>query len=132
MSIAFGSLYYIVLDETAGYGDVRLLLGLVGFSVFSVVYWAFTDDLRIYAFVQGYFLLTIPVYYILFSERVRYENYKQLFVSLGFYALAKITEKFDKQVFALTGRTISGHTLKHLLAGVATGWGILILQQRRQ
>ena len=104
----------------------------MSFSVFSVVYWAFTDDLRIYAFVQGYFLLTIPVYYILFSERVRYENYKQIFVSLGFYALAKMTEKFDKQVFALTGRTVSGHTLKHLLAGIATGWGILILQQRRQ
>ena len=54
MSVAFTTLYYIVIQESVGVDDVRLLLGLVFIGIFSVVLWHFTDDLRLYAIVQGY------------------------------------------------------------------------------
>ena len=45
---------------------------------------------------------------------------------------AKITEGLDKQIFKLTRGCVSGHTLKHLLSGVATFWGTVILLRRRE
>ena len=35
------------------------------------------------------------------------------------YAAAKVAEASDREVFAATGRTLSGHTLKHLLAATS-------------
>ena len=131
MSIAFGSLYYIVISETSHYENPLLMLGLIAFSVFSVILWALTDDLRCYIFVQFYFLCSIPIYYTIFSDQVRYDNYYNLFIALGFYAAAKITEKFDREIYNNCGKNISGHTMKHLLAAVSTGWGIIILIGRQ-
>lgn len=37
------------------------------------------------------------------------------------YLLAKVLEQYDGEVFALTG-WISGHTLKHLVAGIGAWW----------
>ena len=45
---------------------------------------------------------------------------------------AKITEGLDKPIFKLTRGCVSGHTLKHLLSGVATFWGTVILLRRRE
>jgi hypothetical protein len=50
---------------------------------------------------------------------------------VGFYSLAKILETGDRQVFALTGRSVSGHTLKHLAAAMAGYWVLHMLQKRR-
>jgi hypothetical protein len=36
------------------------------------------------------------------------------------YVFAKGAEVFDHQIFDLTSATISGHTLKHLFAALAT------------
>lgn len=36
-----------------------------------------------------------------------------------FYALAKVCEMLDADIFLLTSQLISGHTVKHLLSGVA-------------
>jgi hypothetical protein len=41
-----------------------------------------------------------------------------VFSGLGLYVLAKIFEGIDKPVFATNG-FVSGHTLKHLVAGLA-------------
>lgn len=38
---------------------------------------------------------------------------------LGWYGAAKIAEHFDVQIFDLLGGAISGHSIKHLLSGVA-------------
>jgi len=38
---------------------------------------------------------------------------------LGFYALAKVAELYDRTMFDVTMNAISGHSLKHLLAAVA-------------
>jgi hypothetical protein len=53
-----------------------------------------------------------------------------LVTALGFYVLAKLCEHFDRQLFELLG-IISGHTLKHFLAGFAS-LCIIVAIPRRQ
>ena len=127
MSVAFTTLYYIVIQESVGVDDVRLLLGLVFIGIFSVVLWHFTDDLRLYAIVQGYCLLTIPMFYVVFYDKCRYSDNHQVYKALFLYVVAKVTEAKDKAIFNKTGGLVSGHTLKHLFAAAASGWAINIL-----
>lgn len=55
-----------------------------------------------------------------------------LLAVVGFYALAKVLEIYDRPVFLLTRHTVSGHTLKHLCAAVAGFWVLRMLQKREQ
>ncbi|MCX7036659.1 MAG: hypothetical protein NT064_08755 [Proteobacteria bacterium] len=48
---------------------------------------------------------------------------------LAVYALAKVAETFDTQIFELTG-LFSGHSLKHLLASLAALPVIAALSKR--
>jgi hypothetical protein len=61
--------------------------------------------------------------------RSRYTRGSDLAVVVGFYVLAKIFEECDRQVFAL-GHFVSGHTLKHLAAAVASYWILRSLENR--
>ena len=60
----------------------------------------------------------------------RYTRSSDLLAVVGFYALAKLLETFDRAVFS-TGHIVSGHTLKHL-AAAAAGWWILRMLERRR
>jgi hypothetical protein len=60
-----------------------------------------------------------------------YTQGSALLVVAGFYLLAKVLETFDRQVFALTGYLVSGHTLKHLAAAMASYWVLRMLIKRR-
>jgi hypothetical protein len=59
----------------------------------------------------------------------RYTRTGDLFGVVGLYALAKIFELLDAQVFAL-GRLVSGHTLKHLASAMAAYWILRMLRKR--
>ncbi len=37
------------------------------------------------------------------------------------YAVAKLLERYDQEIFTLTAQWVSGHTLKHLIAAFAAG-----------
>lgn len=50
-------------------------------------------------------------------------------LTIAFYALAKVFEHFDVQVYALTGGMLSGHSLKHLVASLAA-WPVLVAVRR--
>lgn len=129
MTIGFMAMFVALLGESLGAKLERVLLPpalLVGFS--SVVYWHVTDDLRFYAWVQLLPLITIPAVMALF--RSRYSHQALLLVALACYFLAKATEAYDREIFALTNRTIGGHAVKHLLAG-AGGFAILVMLGRR-
>jgi hypothetical protein len=73
-------------------------------------------DLRMYATVQVYALVVLLIALLL---PAKYTRSGDLLWVVGFYAPAKILETADRQVFALTGRTLSGHALKHLAAAAA-------------
>jgi hypothetical protein len=130
MTIGFMSLFVALLSE---YVSVRLCKALLvpalllGFS--SVLYWHWFDDLRFYAWIQMIPLLTIPVVVVLF--RSRYSGQWLLLGALGCYVLAKISELYDREVYALTHSLLSGHSLKHILAALG-GFALLWMVKNRR
>ena len=132
MTIAFMSILCAVAHETLGLerpGFVMILLLLVGAG--SVIYWHFFDDLRLYIMVQFYSLILIPILYGLFPSRYGNCAHHYLF-ALVLYALAKLVEACDRKIFVSSGYIVSGHTLKHLFAGIATSWATVVLVARVQ
>jgi hypothetical protein len=89
----------------------------------SVWYWKRTDDLRPYAWVQFFPMLAIPLMAWLLPAR--YLATADIFIVIGFYAVAKIFEAADRQFLRWTG--ISGHSWKHVFAAAGCGWMIVAL-----
>jgi hypothetical protein len=118
---------------------VSVPVGLVLFPVLeiigvtSVLVWRAEEsrgrgDLRFYAAVQVYAILILLLGLLLPPRYTRGADFAAV---VGFYALAKLLEEFDRPVFALDQHIVSGHTLKHL-AAAAAGYLILrMLQQRK-
>jgi hypothetical protein len=129
MTIAFMGLLAAILGE---YVSERLgktlLVPAVLLGFLSVLYWHWFNDLRFYAWIQLLPLLTIPVLMALF--RPRHTHQWLLLVALGLYGIAKISETYDVEVFGSTGRLLSGHTLKHLLAALSCLAVLLMLSRR--
>jgi hypothetical protein len=133
MTIAFMSLVAAVIAERislrAGLWLLPMLL-LIGMG--SVLQWYMSEvrgagDLRFYAAVQLYSVLVLVIG--LFMPQ-RYTRGSDLAVVAGLYALAKVLEILDRQIYA-TGHVVSGHTLKHLAAAAGAYWVLRMLQQRR-
>ena len=85
-------------------------------------------DLRFYAAVQVYAILILLLALLLPARYTRGADFAAV---VGFYALAKLLEEFDRQVFALDHRLVSGHTLKHLAAAGAGFWILRMLKKRK-
>jgi hypothetical protein len=107
-----------------------LLAPAVAIGIASVALWAWTDDLRVYLWVHAFPLLCIAYVLIVFPGRYTHRRY--LAYGLAAYALAKAAEFYDAEIYALTGRAMSGHTLKHLLAALAVCFIYAMLRRRRQ
>jgi len=134
MTIGFTTLFALQIGErlsmTAG---KRLLPVLVILGLASVVYWDWTEqqgqgDLRFYAMVQ--FLPLVTILLLLWVRPPRYTHGSYLVIALGFYAGAKLLEVLDDTIFGV-GHFISGHTLKHLAAGLAV-WFIINMFRKRK
>ena len=115
MTIGFMGAYVALLSE---YVDRRLerilILPAVAIGLASVIYWGFTDDLRLYFALQATVLLTIVVLVAVFPHPPRQRGH--LALAFGLYALAVVCERLDRQVFDVLAGLVSGHTIKHLLA----------------
>ena len=123
----------IIMERISVKAGLRVLLPLLVFGVASVAYWYLTErqghgDYRFYLFVQFFPPLLIALIIALFPAR--YTGTRYLVVAFIFFVLAKLFELFDKQIYSFT-RMISGHSLKHITAGVACYWILRMLQQRR-
>jgi len=120
MTLAFVSVFCFMLEEympTVGMGQ-SLLQPLLGVGVFSVGYWHRYDDLRLYALVQ--FLPLMAIAALLVCSRPRHGGAMQQTMGLMCYAVAKACEDRDYEIFSWTNKTISGHSLKHVFAGLAS------------
>lgn len=118
MSVGFMALLVAVLTEHLHPRLEKILLvPAVLLGAASVLVWHVSGDLRLYAWVQFMPLLVIPAVLLLFDGR--YTHRRLLLVALAIYALAKLAEHYDWMVFEATGKIISGHSLKHLLAAFA-------------
>jgi hypothetical protein len=114
MTIVFMCLFALVLKRRA------LVIPLVLAGIASVVWWKLADNLWPYALVQFGSMIAL----IFLAARDR--SQRGLWPALVLYGLSKVTEFFDRQIYAVF--PLSGHTLKHLLAGLAT-WYILLWMQ---
>ena len=129
MAIGFMALFVIVLTDYVNSKLGKwLLIPMCIVGIFSVVYWHIADDLRMYAWVQfvsmALLLIIISVY------KPTHLKTKYLIYAFIFYALSKIFEHFDKHIFELMSQSVSGHTIKHLLAAIATFFFYLLLKRR--
>ena len=130
MTLAFMGLFAALMSEHLGAQFERpVLIPALVIGVASVVWWRYTDDLRLYIWVQLAPLLAIPFLLTMFPGRHTHRAY--LLYGLVFYALAKVAEHYDRETYALTSLFISGHSVKHLLAAMAPLFLYLMLKRRR-
>ncbi|HUV22665.1 MAG TPA: hypothetical protein VMZ32_12790 [Gammaproteobacteria bacterium] len=115
MSVGFTSILAAIIAERINLKlGQQLFAPLVTAGICSVLYWQWQDDLRPYFLVQFGTLLTLPLLLLLY----RRPGSHYLWLGIAFYVLAKVLEVYDTQVYTLTSSWVSGHTLKHLSAGV--------------
>jgi hypothetical protein len=130
MTIVFMAVLCALVAEHVRLDLERLLLPLtLAIGMASIAWWRYTDDLRIYAWVQFAPLATIV--FLLVAYRARYTHREYLAYGLIAYGFAKVAEVGDGAIFELTAGAISGHTVKHLLAAVALLMVYLMLRARR-
>ncbi|NLI79795.1 MAG: hypothetical protein GX442_25545 [Candidatus Riflebacteria bacterium] len=131
MTISFMGLFAVMLCEYVWREESeRLVLPpLLAAGLGSVVWWYGFDDLRVYLWVQFFPLACLLLVPALFPAR--YSQGWKLFLALGLYALGKVVEVHDRAVFAATGNLVSGHSLKHLLAGLGA-WVLYVWLRDRQ
>ena len=123
LGLAAACLPAALLVERAALGRAgRLVLAAcVALGALGTVYWRVSEalgaeDLRLYGGVQ--FGSVAAVAAILLFSRPRYSGSLYYWGALACYVLAKIAEMGDGAIFAMGG-LVGGHSLKHVLAGLA-------------
>jgi len=129
MTLCFMAILAVMIEErvSARAGAV-LLWPLLAVGVLSLLLWRWTDDLRLYAWVQFFPCLALPVLFLLVPPK--YTGTSYWIIAAGFYALAKLLELYDRAVHS-AGAILSGHTLKHLAAAAACFAVLRYFQTRR-
>ena len=105
------------------------LLGLA-----SVLWWPWSarfgpEDLLLYVVVRAGAGLAIV--FLLLLRRGRHSHAVWLVAAIALDVLMTAAEALDRPIFAATGGLVSGHNLKHLLAGALLGCILAWLLQRR-
>lgn len=120
MALASAGLFVALVSQWVSTRlGATLLVPAVLTGLASVVYWRYFGDLRLYVWIQLLPVLTLPLVILSYRARDRREIY--LAAALVLYVLARISEIYDKEIFALSQNIMSGHTFKHLLAALAIG-----------
>jgi hypothetical protein len=115
--IAATALVSLLIEEYAGgYGRISLIVAeMIGFG--SLILWYATGDLRLYGVVQffpGLLIIALPLVF-----RPMNKAHGALALVLVFYAIAKLCEMYDAEIYRNL-HVASGHTLKHLAAATWT------------
>ena len=122
MTIAFMSLISAQIVDRVNVRAGLLALGpmlLVG--VGTVVYWIVTErqgrgNVMPYVVLQAYAVFVLLKLAAMHPSRYTHGN--AIYAVFAGYLLAKVFEHYDRQIFEFTG-AVSGHTLKHVVAGLA-------------
>lgn len=134
MTLTFMSLLVAMIVERIDRRlGLALLVPLVALGMSTVWYWQWSylngnDDLRPYLVVQFGGIILIMTIASLY--RSRYTHSGVIWVVGALYVLAKIAEVLDMPIYQFT-ETVSGHTIKHLIAATAA-YALLVSLQRRQ
>jgi len=134
MTIAFMSLISAqIVDRVDARVGVRALVPMLLIGVGTVVYWIVTERLgrgnvMPYVVLQAYAVIVLLKLAAMHPSRYTHGN--AIYAVFAGYLLAKVFEHFDRQIFELTG-VVSGHTLKHVAAGLAGLPVVAMLWRRR-
>ena len=129
MSVAFMAILSNAVEERIDAKVGRALLWpLVLLGIVSLLVWLRTDDLRLYAWVQFFPCLVLPLIFWLFVPT--YTGTCYWFAAAGWYLLAKVLEYADAAIYSAL-QVMSGHPLKHVAAAGAC-YTILRAFQTRQ
>lgn len=133
LTISFMAFFCIVIGECISKKiAMRLLLPFLALGIASVGYWYLSElsgrgDLRFYILVQFVPIILMPVILWLYEGKKNGCSY--VWAVLGTYFLAKFAESFDATIYHYL-QIISGHSLKHLLAGLGVYIVYAALRQR--
>ena len=116
MTVAFMALFSLIIGTFVNKNlGKKSLIPLITIGFCSVLYWVVLDDLKLYAFVQFYPMVAIPVILLCFNrEKKATWGYWLLLLA---YLIAKFCEHYDNQIHHTLG-IISGHSIKHLVAAL--------------
>ncbi|REG90754.1 ceramidase domain-containing protein [Flavobacterium aquicola] len=119
MTISFMSFLSIIIGEfvDSDFGK-KALPWFLSIGILSVVYWIIFHDLRFYLLIQ--FLPILLIIVILLLSKNNPASKKYFWLILLAYVLAKVLESFDIQIYKKTNELLSGHTLKHFAAAIAS------------
>jgi hypothetical protein len=114
----FATIIYDYVDRRAG---AIIFYGLLLLGIYSILYWYYTEvmgagDLRLYAFVQYFPVVAVPLILIFYKNSKLYT--RQIIYAFGAYTIAKLCENFDTEIFEAL-QLVSGHTIKHLFSALA-------------
>lgn len=135
MTIVFMSFVAALIGER-----INMALGLwlwpvlLAIGFYSVLFWYTSErlgrsDLRFYLGIQAF---TILIGIIMWLTPSPYDRNWDLPIIILCYGLALFFDQFDYQVYRMTNKVISGHTLKHLTVGLAGAWIICMLWKRKR
>jgi hypothetical protein len=117
MAVAFMAILAYVIEERVDARVGRALLWpLVALGLVSLLWWRYSDDLRLYGWVQFFPCIVLPLVFWLFPPK--YTGTWYWFAAAGWYLLAKILEYADAGIYSAL-HFMSGHPLKHLAAAGA-------------
>ena len=126
MTTAFMSFFAAVISDriNRNFAIYILLPILLIAGLYSLIYWQQTEarglgDLRFYGIVQFFPMIAIPLILWLYRN-YRYTCLPAISWVFFWYACAKLLEHFDHEIFNFLGTFVSGHTLKHFAAAIAT------------
>ena len=129
MSVVIGSCISLMIHDMwdknlAGKIHIPILV----MSIVSVLWWPVFDDLRIYFIVKHQPFVIFPL--LIFFGHKTYDLISGYYWALSLFILATFFEFTDQLIFDLTG-FISGHTLKHIAAGIGL-WLLMIMLRDRK
>jgi len=121
MIIAMAGCVGAVVTDRFGGANAWIPAPLIAVGLWTVYQWNLSErmghgDLRWYALFEGLIILTGALLLVLFPSR---NHATPAFViAVAGNVAAKLFELLDKPIFS-AGGIVSGHTLKHLSAGLA-------------
>jgi hypothetical protein len=130
MALTFMAILTVAVEEgvSAKTGAI-LLWPLLALAVVSLLIWRWSDDLRLYGWVQFFPFIALPLLFVAFPARHSGMGY--WVAAAAFYALAKLFEFYDHAIYSV-GYILSGHTLKHFAAAAACFAILRYFQTRRR
>jgi hypothetical protein len=81
-------------------------------AIGTIFYWKHTKNLLPYSIY--WLIATVLLLYTYYNTKYRYKS----FLIVGLIIIIRMVEIYDKQIYKYTNNLLSGHSLKHILAGI--------------